>query len=91
MTRTHAKKAYRKARRQRQLACPSGKKAFKTKFDADLFLYREQAAMHSMEINHEHWHKMPIRAYLCPYCKHYHVTSMSSERWEQLLKQGHLD
>lgn len=39
MTKSKASKAYRRVRRSRLLACPSGKRAFKTKFDADLFLY----------------------------------------------------
>lgn len=39
MTKSKASKAYRCACRSRLLVCPSGKRAFKTKFDADLFLY----------------------------------------------------
>ena len=42
MTKSKASKAYRRARRSRLLACSSGKRAFKTKFDADLFLYQEE-------------------------------------------------
>ncbi|GHN51360.1 hypothetical protein [Lactobacillus delbrueckii] len=84
MMKSKASKAYRRARRSRLLACPSGKRAFKTKFDADLFLYQEEVTVHLREINHEHWRQMPIRAYRCPYCKNYHVTSMSLERYEQL-------
>ena len=81
MTKSQANKAYRRARRSRLL---SGKRAFKTKFDADLFLYKEEVTVHLREINHEHWRLMPIRAYRCPYCKNYHVTSMPLERYEQL-------
>lgn len=81
MTKSKASKAYRRAR---LLACPSGKRAFKTKFDADLFLYQEEVTVHLREINHEHWRQIPIRAYRCPYCKNYHVASMSLECYEQL-------
>lgn len=87
MTRRQANKSYRRAKHLRLMACPSGKKAFKTKFDAELFLYREEAAVHTMEINHEHWRKMPIRSYLCPYCRNYHVTSMPLERFEELRRR----
>lgn len=84
MTKTQSAKAYRHARQIRGKVCPSKKRAFETKFDAELFLFRQQAAAHWNDRNNVSYQKMPIRSYLCPYCHYYHVTSIPLNKWKEL-------
>ena len=53
--------------------CKSGKKSFRTLTDAKIFLARMQ--LKRKNGCHMGYHKIPIRAYFCSYCGHYHVTS----------------
>lgn len=58
-------------RRQKELkaACPSGKKRYRTEEQAQTALDRIQHADNTARV------KIPARAYLCPYCAGWHVTS----------------
>lgn len=77
MTRIRHKKLPAKVpsyiRKRRLKACKSGKRVFFTEIDANIFLTRMQ--LKSKNSCHMGYHKMPIRAYRCNYCGHYHVTS----------------
>lgn len=55
MTKSKASKAYRRAAAAVCWLVPAASRAFKTKLDADLFLYQEEVKVHLREINHEHW------------------------------------
>lgn len=76
MRRKHQKKPIKVPlglRRKRLKFCKSGKRAFCSLVEAEIFLAR--ISLKRKNERRYNYHKTPVRAYRCNLCGRYHVTS----------------